>query len=116
MVQHQDAVQDLKSWLDQSHLHFYVKCSTFSKNPSWSSLTKISPSEVPVCHSCHEDENAQIQLLKLFQEQSQSLRALDLFSGTGAFGLALEQSSPLNVTHAVEISPSAADSMRYVRF
>ncbi|KAI0720035.1 S-adenosyl-L-methionine-dependent methyltransferase [Cerioporus squamosus] len=112
MVLHHDTIQDLKSWLDQSQLHFYVRCRSRSPQASWSSLTKISPTEVQVCWSCHKDESAWTQQLELFFKQAHLMRGLDLFGGTGAFGLAMEQTSPLRITHTVEISPSAADTMR----
>lgn len=41
-----------------------------------------------------------------------SLRTLDLFGGVGAFGLSMEESGCLKVTHAVEISPSAAKTFK----
>ncbi|RDX51125.1 S-adenosyl-L-methionine-dependent methyltransferase [Lentinus brumalis] len=112
VVLHHDAVQDLRSWLDESPLHFYVKCRCRSVILSWSSLTQISPGDVEMCQSCHEDQSAQTQQLEMFSKQAHPLRGLDLFGGTGAFGLSMEQTSPLKITHAVEISPSAADTMR----
>lgn len=116
MVLHHDAIQDLDSWLKKSHLHFYVKYHVprGPKKASWSSLTDLSPGDVQVCPSCHEDESVQTQQLEMFSKQSHPLRGLDIFAGTGAFGLSMEQTGPLEVTHAVEISPSAADTLRYV--
>jgi DNA (cytosine-5)-methyltransferase 1 len=51
------------------------------------------------------------ELSKLPQPQ---LRALDLFAGTGAFSLGMKAAgAPFKLTHAIEISPSAAKSLRY---
>ena len=43
-----------------------------------------------------------------FLRKQKPLRALDPFGGIGAFGLGMEETSPLKVTYAVEVSPSAA--------
>ena len=45
---------------------------------------------------------------------SSGLRAFDPFAGVGAFGMSMEGSGAIRVTHAVEISPSAAATMKYV--
>jgi len=46
-------------------------------------------------------------------QKRKPLRTLDLFGGTGAFGLGLAEGCLcLKVTHAVEIAPSAAITYR----
>ena len=51
----------------------------------------------------------------LVQSERQLLPTLDLFGGVGAFSRGLSEGSGcLKVTHAVEISPSAAKTFKYV--
>lgn len=56
--------------------------------------------------------------IKKFQEkragvaQGPTLRALDVFAGVGAFGLGMEEAGGIRVTHAIEISPSAAKTLK----
>ena len=58
------------------------------------------------------------RLTKFLQiSKSQPLRALDLFGGVGAFSHGLSQGSGcIKVTHAVEISPSATRTFKFVLF
>ena len=54
-------------------------------------------------------------LTEVKQATQPQLRALDLFAGTGAFSLGMRAAgAPFKLTHAIEISPSAAKSLRYV--
>lgn len=53
-------------------------------------------------------------LTEVTQTTQPQLRALDLFAGTGAFSLGMKAAgAPFKLTHAIEISPSAAKSLRY---
>ena len=45
--------------------------------------------------------------------QKSGLKTLDLFAGTGAFSLAMKDIARIKVTHAIEISPSAAQTLKY---
>jgi DNA (cytosine-5)-methyltransferase 1 len=44
--------------------------------------------------------------------QSNKLQTLDLFAGVGAFSLGMKESAGFNVTHAIEIGPSTAETLR----
>jgi site-specific DNA-cytosine methylase len=49
--------------------------------------------------------------------QESPMTVLDLFGGAGAFSLGLKEGSGcMKVTHALEISPSAAKTIRYVLY
>jgi DNA (cytosine-5)-methyltransferase 1 len=64
-----------------------------------------------VCGKCHRKREQEVNALNEFltYQQRHPLRALDAFGGSGALGMALaEGSSCFNVTHAIEIAPSAA--------
>jgi DNA (cytosine-5)-methyltransferase 1 len=50
--------------------------------------------------------------MKDFVSQGRPLRALDLFGGVGAFSLGMEETKCIKLTHAVEISPSAAQTFK----
>lgn len=47
-----------------------------------------------------------------FKSGLKPLRAFDPFGGVGAFGLGLEEGGCIQVTHTVEISPSASETLR----
>lgn len=59
----------------------------------------------------------EVQIKKFRQRQGgflegRTLRALDVFAGVGAFGLGMEEVGGIKVTHAIEISPSAAKTLK----
>jgi hypothetical protein len=45
--------------------------------------------------------------------QKDTLRTLDLFAGVGALSMGLEETGGFRTTHAVEIGPSTAQTLRY---
>ncbi|KAI0747841.1 S-adenosyl-L-methionine-dependent methyltransferase [Daedaleopsis nitida] len=106
------AGHDLRSWLGLSPLHFYVKHHCPSDPPTYAALTKLKRRQIPVCQPCFLKESDNFGKLQQFMGQRGiRLRAFDPFAGVGAFGLGLEKSGCLKVTHAVEISPSAAKTL-----
>lgn len=114
-VLHQDSVLELAHWLSLSPLHFYIKYHFPTPTPShWAEKKDISHLDLCVCPSCFEEEKRKDMLIKEFLVISQRkfLRAFDPFGGVGAFGLGLEESGCLKMTHAVEISPSAAKTLQ----
>jgi hypothetical protein len=44
--------------------------------------------------------------------QSNKLKTLDLFAGVGAFSLGMKDNAGFNITHAIEIGPSTAETLR----
>ncbi|KAH7927250.1 S-adenosyl-L-methionine-dependent methyltransferase [Leucogyrophana mollusca] len=104
---------DLKTWLSISPRHFFAKYSFPSLNVrTWDERQRLEPSDLLVCKSCVSGNVKQLNLTKEFLSKNKPLRAFDPFGGVGAFGLALELSGCVKVTHTVEICPSAAESLR----
>ena len=98
-----------KPWLLMSPLHFFVKYQLPSLISPWSSRTELSRRKVPACKSCNTEHANQT---KFMTSSLPCLRAFDPFAGVGAFGMAMEQSECVKVTHAVEISPSATSCIK----
>lgn len=96
-----------------SPAHFYIRYGFSSiKAESWMDVVEIE--NAPICEECfsqnHKDLCASDDFFKTLEKSP--LRALDLFAGVGAFGLGMEASCPIKVTHAIEISPSAAHTLK----
>ncbi len=106
----------LRNWLDTSPYHFYLRYRFPNFHPeSWDERVRVSFRDLAVCKECTEEA------LKFYYEaqgfrdrmQEKPLRAIDLFGGVGAFGLGLKQGSGcLRISHALEISPSAAKTLK----
>lgn len=100
-----------KSYLTYSPYHFFVKYHFPSlEDTSWEQHTRLRRDNVLICKSCLIEEEERMKRMDDFlnPRRIKKLRALDPFGGIGAFGLAMEETSPLEVTHAIEIAPSAA--------
>jgi DNA (cytosine-5)-methyltransferase 1 len=102
-------VQDLEAWKSSSPLHFYVRYKLNEKDEPqpvrWDALY--------VCGDCVSKELESMRRTERFTEYAlkNPLPTLDLFGGVGAFGLGLKNGSQaLAITHAIEISPSAAQT------
>lgn len=117
-VLHPDAVEDLRLWLSRSPNHFYARYHFPSLNPrSWKEREAISPHPggIEQCQDCSSDRTAKLDLEDIFDiSKRRPLRTFDPFAGVGAFGRGLEEAGSINVTHSVEISPSASETLRYV--
>ena len=114
-ILHHSSKKHLDAWLAHSPLHFFVRYSSQSLKPdNWNRLVELSRKKVPVCQACFQEDEVQVQLQKAFarQQPHPCLRTFDPFAGVGAFGLAMEETGFVKVTHAIEISPSAAETMR----
>ena len=106
-------------WLAMSHRHFYVKYRFPSlivkpEPESWASKRRMRWGDIAICPTCMKQEIKKFNGMKEFSEKKAPLRVFDPFGGTGAFGLAMEEVGCFKLTHAVEISPSAATTLRYV--
>lgn len=105
----------LEDWLMLSPDHFYVRYS-FPKLriKAWDDKRELLCAGVNVCTPCCKEKLKQRQEIYRFLAGAK-YPTLDLFGGVGAFshGLA-EGSGCLKVTHAIEISPSAAKTFKYV--
>ncbi|KAG2149402.1 S-adenosyl-L-methionine-dependent methyltransferase [Suillus cothurnatus] len=107
------AIPELKEWLEMSPYHFYV-CYSFPSLDvtSWDHKRTLLPKDLLVCKYCTAENLAEWKQSQEFLKRQKPLRALDPFAGAGAFGLGLEESGCIDVTHAVEISPSAAKTLK----
>lgn len=107
------AVPELKEWLEMSPYHFYA-CYSFPSLDvtSWDHKHTLLPKDLLVCRYCTAENLAEWKQNQEFLEKQKPLRALDPFAGAGAFGMGLEESGCIEVTHAVEISPSAAKTLK----
>jgi DNA (cytosine-5)-methyltransferase 1 len=106
----------LRKWLDISPYHFYVRYRLSKLEPkSWDERVRIAFRDLAVCKSCTEAAVAYYYDIQDFKNKMQKtpMRVLDLFSGVGALSLGLEQGSGcMKLTHALEISPSAAKTIK----
>lgn len=115
VVVHQSDVPDLAAWFDISPYNFYVRYLLPTLDSPWSQKRKLSRKDVLACDICLEQHNERFQLLSDLSSGGQvCLRTFDPFGGVGAFGLAMEELGCMKLTHAVEITPSAALTLRYV--
>ena len=124
------AMQDVKAWLAASPDHFVVKYHWEDLTPSddgppklrWFSgkqlLEDFTQEErhAVACMPCQKAEKRGSKLRKRFEESREPVRILDLCSGTGAFGIAIAEGMGCRaeIKYAVEISPSAMTSFKFV--
>ncbi|KAH9849210.1 S-adenosyl-L-methionine-dependent methyltransferase [Lenzites betulinus] len=106
LVVHPTDVEDLEAWLDLSPVNFYVKYKLPSLHSAWSTRKALKRMNIPACDVCLDQHNLRNQLVT--DVRFPPLRAFDPFGGVGAFALAMEEVGCIKLTHAVEITPSAA--------
>ena len=112
---------DLEAWLKEDVHHFFVRYhfpELDVKDPNTRTvLSGDNAKQVLICGECYEEDERRRQLRRRFAEahpDQRRLRTLDPFAGVGAFGLSMQQAGCLELTHAIEISPSAAKTLKYV--
>lgn len=106
---------DQDAWLAMSPRHFYVKYRFNSLNEmDWGRRRRMRWDDLPVCCICMKQDLKTMNGMKTFLEREAPLRVFDPFGGTGAFALAMEEGGCFKLTHAVEISPSAAKTLQQV--
>ncbi|TBU32705.1 S-adenosyl-L-methionine-dependent methyltransferase [Dichomitus squalens] len=114
-VLHHSSRTHMDAWLARSPYHFFVRYSSQTLEPkTWNGLTELSRKKIPVCQVCFQEDEVRTQQLKAFtrQQPRACLRGFDPFAGVGAFGLPMEATGCIKITHAIEISPSAAATMQ----
>lgn len=112
-VIHPDSQRNLPRWLSKSALHFYSRFKFPSLDvKSWDDKQTLRTNDILMCSECLTDKKVEFDLHNHFLETAKPLRTFDPFGGVGAFGLGLEEAGCVRVTHAVEISPSASETMR----
>lgn len=109
----------LETWLASSPFHYFVKSSFPSlRIKDLKDRTPIACSDVSLCTKCVKQHIAEFRQDEEFTQtcKKNAYHTLDLFGGVGAFGLSVTEGSGgcLKVTHAIEISPGAAETYRYV--
>ncbi|EKM61513.1 uncharacterized protein PHACADRAFT_204683 [Phanerochaete carnosa HHB-10118-sp] len=110
-------VCDVSAYLDQSPYNFYVKFKFPKlKVTSWSGVQELTrKSKVPeICAICFYEDKKLVENFKEFKQvkERRPFRAFDPFGGVGAFALAMQEAGCLKLTHAVELSPSAALTLK----
>ena len=112
-VVHPDAADDLDSWLCHSPFNFYCRYKFPSiDSDSWYQKQSLTRREIFQCATCALERMQDYRNSQIFKTTTKPLRTFDPFGGVGAFGHGLEQSGCIRVTHSVEISPSASETMR----
>jgi len=108
-------IGNLQAWIDASPQHFFLRFSFPTLHKShWSQREVLDSSEVHACLPCLTQRKETL-ITEVKQANQPQLKVLDLFAGTGAFSLGMKASgAPLKLTHAIEISPSAAKSLWYL--
>lgn len=115
-VLHQQSVTDLTRWLSSSPYHFYVTRILPSSTSALFEQRPISSQDLIVCGRCVDEAIAKSDDLKSFAESTVPLKVFDPFAGVGAFSSAMSQSSPITLTHALEITPNTAHTLKFVPF
>lgn len=106
------SLQGLQTYINSSPTNFYV-CYHAEQNDlfSWQRRTELQNRAITICAICHTQDQAVAKEAEEFG-RTPVLRAFDPFAGTGAFALSMQEAGILKITHAVEISPSAAKTLK----
>lgn len=125
-------MNDIKQWLDASPDHFFIKWHWYQHTlvPTADGPPKLPWRErklvadmsvedridIGVCEKCKRAKRHEYRSRRTFAENNEPIKILDLCAGTGAFscGIVEGMGCRAKVTHAVEISPSAMSSFKYV--
>ena len=114
-VIHSQSTRDLKAWLSCSASHFFVLShSTCRKGASQDTMKPLAPDEFDYCSLCTNKTRRDVKLYRRCKKKLPPLRFLDLFAGVGAFSLGMASTSNTTLAYAVEISPSAARTLKSV--
>ena len=105
-----------QAWLSASATHYYVRYRFPTAMPErWSDRIRLTYNDLPVCYVCYGAEQARSEAFEGFvaAQKRRPLRTFDPFSGVGAFSLAMEEAGCMKTHQAIEISPSAAQALRF---
>ena len=108
------SIRDLEFWLEGSPDHFYVSKKTTARSSK--SLHHLTVDDTPLCRECMTEKLREMDDLYEFKQQFTPFKAFDPFAGVGAFVRGLECAGAVEFTHAIEICPSAALTLKYVHF
>ena len=109
--------EDFETYIDESPYNFYVRyVFPKLKVTDWKDgkLLNGRSKQPRVCGKCFLEDTKRLEDYAEFKrtQARRSLKAFDPFGGVGAFALAMEETGCIKMTHAVEISPSAAKTMK----
>ncbi|KAI9510780.1 S-adenosyl-L-methionine-dependent methyltransferase [Russula earlei] len=115
-VLHRDLIFDADLWAALGAEYFYYRYRFKRSFPaSWDEREPLEESAGFGCETCAYALQARVAEAMSFGEEArkQKLRAFDVFAGAGAMSLGMENATGgMKTTHAVEISPSAAQTLR----
>ncbi|KAI0348187.1 S-adenosyl-L-methionine-dependent methyltransferase [Trametopsis cervina] len=104
---------DIHTYLLTSPYHFLVRfhCQK-PDNHHWQQRQTLEEANIilTTCQICFKGAKSDEALQEAFKKNP-PLRAFDPFGGCGAFALSMQDTGVLKLTHAVEISPSAASTL-----
>lgn len=107
------SLPEIEDWKAVSPLHFYIKYrSPVLDVRSWNGMQEMPPQALDVCKRCLELNLKDFRDLSDYFKKGKRLRTFDPFAGVGAFALAMELEGCFKLTHAIEISPSAAQTLK----
>ena len=116
-VLHNYLIWDMNLWVTLGAEYFYYLYRFPQRSPaSWNDRELLAENAGVRCKFCAYELQAHIADIVTFSEeaQAQKLRAFDIFAGAGAMSLGMENATGgMRTTHAVEMSPSAAQTFRY---
>ena len=116
-VLHKDLIFDVNLWTALGAEYFYFQYRFSQRLPaSWNEREHLAENARIGCEICAYVLQARIGEALTFAEEAQTrkLRAFDVFAGAGAMSLGMENATGgMRTTHAVEISPSAAQTFKY---
>jgi DNA (cytosine-5)-methyltransferase 1 len=117
-ILHQDLIFSLDLWAALGAEYFYYRYHFSQCSPaSWNERKRLAETAGVGCKICAYALQERIAEALMFDEevQTRKTRAFDIFAGAGAMSLGMENATGgMKTTHAVEISPSAAQTFRYV--
>lgn len=117
-VLHHNLIFDMDLWTALGAEYFYYRYHFTGRSPGcWDEREPVEENARVGCETCAYALQARVTEAVEFAEktQKQKLRAFDVFAGAGAMSLGMEGAAGgMKTTHAVEISPSAARTFRYV--
>lgn len=109
----------LSFFLQISPWHFFVQYSVPHWDiKRWREVKELSIIDVLVCFDCSKENLTWQKNVEDFMtaQRRRPLRALDLFAGCGSFSFAMKNVAGVKTTHAIEISPSAAQTLKFVYY
>lgn len=104
----------LEDWVQEAPDYFYITWG-FSKIhiSSWNPHSEVCCKDLNVCSICCKEQLDRMKQTQAYSKKAKKLAVLDLFGGVGAFSKGLvDGSKHLEVTHAIELSPSAAETFK----